>query len=116
MLEVNESGLARLESEIKAAAASAQKEYDEFVADSEVDKREASRTALLSRKRHDSTALNAGGRSDQSEAPPAFRAELGGGEVLVRKHGLRRIASRPAPPSAPARRAGGGSAPQVCAA
>merc|ERR1719502_741632 len=38
MLEVIESDFARLESETKAAEASAQKEYDEFMTDSEVDK------------------------------------------------------------------------------
>jgi len=38
MLEVIESDFARLESETKAAEATAQKEYDEFMTDSEVDK------------------------------------------------------------------------------
>jgi cell division septum initiation protein DivIVA len=38
MLEVIESDFARLEADTKAAEASAQKEYDEFMTDSEVDK------------------------------------------------------------------------------
>merc|ERR1719198_2279409 len=38
MLEVIESDFARLESETKAAEASAQKEYDQFMADSAADK------------------------------------------------------------------------------
>merc|ERR1719169_60109 len=38
MLEVIQSDFARLESETKAAEATAQKEYDEFMTDSEVDK------------------------------------------------------------------------------
>merc|ERR1719463_913711 len=38
MLEVIESDFARLEAETKAAEATAQKEYDEFMTDSEVDK------------------------------------------------------------------------------
>merc|ERR1719421_1809892 len=38
MLEVIESDFARLEAETKAAEATAQKEYDEFMSDSEVDK------------------------------------------------------------------------------
>merc|ERR1740138_1013909 len=38
MLEVIESDFARLESETKAAEATAQKEYDEFMTDSKVDK------------------------------------------------------------------------------
>merc|ERR1711957_42579 len=40
MLEVIESDFARLEADTKAAEASAQKEYDEFMTDSEVDKAE----------------------------------------------------------------------------
>jgi len=40
MLEVIESDFARLESETKAAEATAQKEYDEFMTDSKVDKAE----------------------------------------------------------------------------
>merc|ERR1712157_585978 len=40
MLEVIESDFARLESETKAAEATAQKEYDEFMTDSKVDKSE----------------------------------------------------------------------------
>merc|ERR1719213_664762 len=42
MLEVIESDLARLEADTKAAEASAQKEYDEFMTDSKVDKSEKS--------------------------------------------------------------------------
>jgi len=42
MLEVIESDFARLESETKAAEATAQKEYDEFMTDSKVDKAEKS--------------------------------------------------------------------------
>jgi hypothetical protein len=42
MLEVIESDFARLESETKAAEATAQKEYDEFMTDSKVDKSEKS--------------------------------------------------------------------------
>jgi len=42
MLEVIESDFARLESDTKAAEASAQKEYDEFMTDSKVDKSEKS--------------------------------------------------------------------------
>merc|ERR1712039_318265 len=42
MLEVIESDFARLESETKAAEASAQKEYDVFMTDSKVDKSEKS--------------------------------------------------------------------------
>lgn len=42
MLEVIESDFARLEADTKAAEASAQKEYDEFMTDSEVDKTEKS--------------------------------------------------------------------------
>merc|ERR1719271_861861 len=38
MLEVIESDFARLESDTKASEASAQKEYDEFMTDSKVDK------------------------------------------------------------------------------
>ena len=38
MLEVIQSDFARLEAETKAAEATAQKEYDEFMTDSEVDK------------------------------------------------------------------------------
>merc|ERR1719263_2502836 len=38
MLEVIESDFARLEAETKASEASAQKEYDEFMTDSQVDK------------------------------------------------------------------------------
>merc|ERR1719152_1149203 len=38
MLEVIESDFARLEADTKASEASAQKEYDEFMTDSEVDK------------------------------------------------------------------------------
>merc|ERR1719379_1796973 len=38
MLEVIESDFARLESDTKAAEATAQKEYDEFMTDSKVDK------------------------------------------------------------------------------
>merc|ERR1719230_1217361 len=38
MLEVIESDFARLEADTKAAEASAQKEYDQFMTDSEVDK------------------------------------------------------------------------------
>merc|ERR1712238_605835 len=38
MLEVIESDFARLEADTKAAEASAQKEYDEFMTDSQVDK------------------------------------------------------------------------------
>merc|ERR1719375_2109983 len=40
MLEVIESDFARLESETKSAEATAQKEYDEFMTDSKVDKTE----------------------------------------------------------------------------
>ena len=42
MLEVIESDFARLESDTKAAEATAQKEYDEFMTDSKVDKSEKS--------------------------------------------------------------------------
>jgi len=42
MLEVIESDFARLESDTKASEASAQKEYDEFMTDSKVDKSEKS--------------------------------------------------------------------------
>merc|ERR1712224_1190585 len=42
MLEVIESDFARLESDTKAAEATAQKEYDEFMTDSKVDKTEKS--------------------------------------------------------------------------
>jgi chromosome segregation ATPase len=42
MLEVIESDFARLESDTKAAEATAQKEYDEFMTDSKVDKAEKS--------------------------------------------------------------------------
>merc|ERR1719478_647991 len=42
MLEVIESDFARLESDTKAAEASAQKEYDEFMTDSKVDKTQKS--------------------------------------------------------------------------
>jgi prefoldin subunit 5 len=44
MLEVIESDFARLESDTKAAEATAQKEYDEFMTDSKVDKTEKSST------------------------------------------------------------------------
>ena len=42
MLEVIESDFARLESDTKASEATAQKEYDEFMTDSKVDKSEKS--------------------------------------------------------------------------
>jgi len=42
MLEVIESDFARLESDTKAAEATAQKEYDQFMTDSKVDKAEKS--------------------------------------------------------------------------
>merc|ERR1711959_658032 len=42
MLEVIESDFARLESETKAAEATAQKEYDEFMTESKVDKQKKS--------------------------------------------------------------------------
>jgi prefoldin subunit 5 len=44
MLEVIESDFARLEADTKAAEASAQKEYDEFMTDSQVDKTEKATT------------------------------------------------------------------------
>ena len=42
MLEVIESDFARLESDTKASEATSQKEYDEFMTDSKVDKSEKS--------------------------------------------------------------------------
>jgi hypothetical protein len=59
MLEVIESDFARLESETKASEATAQKEYDEFVSDSKVDK-EAKATDIehkTSKKQDETQAL-----------------------------------------------------------
>jgi cell division septum initiation protein DivIVA len=59
MLEVIESDFARLESDTKAAEATAQKEYDEFMTDSKVDKSEKS-TAIehkTAKKQDESQAL-----------------------------------------------------------
>jgi histone H3/H4 len=59
MLEVIESDFARLESETKAAEATAQKEYDEFMTDSKVDKSEKSTDIehKTSKKQDESQAL-----------------------------------------------------------
>merc|ERR1719472_90392 len=61
MLEVIESDFARLESETKAAEATAQKEYDEFMTDSEVDKSEKSTDIehKTAKKQDESQALTA---------------------------------------------------------
>merc|ERR1719377_247390 len=68
MLEVIESDFARLESETKAAEATAQKEYDEFMTDSQVDK--AQKTKDIEHK----TAK----KQDQEQALVSKREDLEG--------------------------------------
>merc|ERR1719356_552443 len=68
MLEVIESDLARLESDTKAAEATAQKEYDEFMTDSKVDK--ASKTTDIEYK----TAK----KQDESQAMVVKKNDLEG--------------------------------------
>jgi len=68
MLEVINSDFARLEAETKAAEAQAQKEYDEFMTDSEVDK--AQKTQDIEHK----TAR----KQDQSESLTQKKADLEG--------------------------------------
>lgn len=53
MLEVIQSDFARLEAETKAAEATAQKEYDEFMTDSEVDKARKTKEQALTEKSAD---------------------------------------------------------------
>jgi len=68
MLEVIESDFARLEAETKAAEATAQKEYDEFMTDSEVDK--AAKTKDIEHK----TAK----KQDQEQALVSKKGDLEG--------------------------------------
>merc|ERR1711957_981338 len=68
MLEVIESDFARLEADTKAAEASAQKEYDEFMTDSQVDK--AEKATSIEHK----TAK----RQDEEQALTSNRADLEG--------------------------------------
>merc|ERR1712118_293873 len=68
MLEVIESDFARLEAETTAAEATAQKEYDEFMTDSQVDK--AQKTKDIEHK----TAK----KQDQEQALTEKRADLEG--------------------------------------
>merc|ERR550514_1897332 len=58
MLEVIESDFARLEAETKAAEEQAQKEYDEFMTDSEVDKAQKTKDIEhKTKKQHQSQSL-----------------------------------------------------------
>merc|ERR1719409_1179501 len=68
MLEVIESDFARLESDTKAAEASAQKEYDEFMTDSKVDK--SAKSADIEHKEAK--------KQDQSQALTTKREDLEG--------------------------------------
>merc|ERR1739845_88022 len=68
MLEVIESDFARLESDTKAAEATAQKEYDQFMTDSKVDK--AEKSTYIEHK----TAK----KQDEEQALTVKREDLGG--------------------------------------
>jgi hypothetical protein len=70
MLEVIQSDFARLESDTKAAEATAQKEYDEFMTDSKVDK--AQKTSDIEHKTSK--------KQDQSQALTVKRSDLEGNQ------------------------------------